>query len=385
MIPEEKLRELAVATRVDHGVKKFTGHLLFKLLLYSVIHSNKVSQRVIEAFYNSLPFQFLMKLGPHERTRHSSISERLAQVKVDFFRQLFEYVSQELAEQHGLRDEKGYVINRFDSTIVSLSSKLLHFGMSNDGKRKTGGNQLHQVKFTVGFDGSTLTDAHFHVAQNYLNENLALSEAILARKRDDQTIAVFDRGLRGRETFALLTAENVQFVTRIDAFPVHEQIVERPVPAQSASTDTLDILEDSEVYLFSSNKKVKTPLRMIVAQKKSDGKPLCFLTNLFDLPCDEVTQIYKKRWEIEVFFKFLKQELNFSHFISRTQNGIQVLFYVTLIAAMLILIYRKINHLKGFKLVKLQFVQDLENSLIRDIVLLCGGDPRKLDFLPLRR
>ncbi len=50
MIPESKLVELAAETKVDHGVKKFTGHLLFKLLLYSIIHSNKVSPRVIEAF-----------------------------------------------------------------------------------------------------------------------------------------------------------------------------------------------------------------------------------------------------------------------------------------------------------------------------------------------
>lgn len=85
LIPEEKLAELAAETQVDYRVKKFTGHLLFKLLLYSVIKSNKVSQRVIESFFNSRPFQFLVNLEAGSRTRHSTISERLAHVDVDFF------------------------------------------------------------------------------------------------------------------------------------------------------------------------------------------------------------------------------------------------------------------------------------------------------------
>ena len=153
LIPAEKLAEIAVETKVDFGVKKFTGHLLFSLLLYSVIKSAKVSQRAIEAFYNSEAFQWQMQLPPHEQTRHSSIAERLAHVKIEFFEKLFDFVVHQLATKHGETSSKTASIKRFDSTIVSLSSKLLHFGMSNDGKRKTGANELNQLKFTVGFDG----------------------------------------------------------------------------------------------------------------------------------------------------------------------------------------------------------------------------------------
>lgn len=383
LIPASKLAELSAETEVDKGVKKFTGRLFFKLLLYSIIKTDRISLRSIERFFNSRPFRFLMNLHPSERTRHTSISDRLEHIKVVFFQKLFEFVGEELAQKHGAEASKSQAIKRFDSTIVSLSSQLLHFGMSNDGKRARGANDLNQLKFTVGFDGLMVNSAQFHVAQNYLNENLALSEGILAQDSPQKGITVFDRGLRGRETFALLTEKGVQFVTRVDAFPKHEQIENRLI--SNPETPTLDLKEDLTVFLFSAKGKVKTPMRLIVGIKKSDGKPICFLTNIFGLPAEEITEIYKKRWEIEVFFKFIKQELNFSHLVSRTQNGIQVMFYLTMIAAMLILVYRKINHLKGFKHVKAQFVQDLEESLLREVILLCGGNPLKLDDFPLRR
>ena len=382
LIPSEKLKELSVETDVDKGVKKFTGHLFFKLLLFSLIKTDRISLRAIEHFYNSGVFRFEAGLHAEERTRHSTISERLEHIKVEFFEKLFEYVSKDLTLKYGLEPGKNQSIKRFDSTIVSLSSKLLHFGMSNDGGRKDGANKLNQLKFTIGFNGSTVEVAQFHAVQNYLNENKALSEAILAQDTPDHGIAVFDQGLRGRQTFALLTEKGVQFVTRMETFPKHEELKNRPI--EDTQTPSLDLVEDLEVHLFSTNGKVKSPLRLISAVQKKDDKVICFLTNIFDLTPNEITQIYKKRWDIEVFFRFLKQELNFSHLLSRTQNGIQVMFYLTMIAAMLILVYRKINDLKGFKFVKMKFVDELEGALLREIIILSGGNPQILDTYPLK-
>ena len=89
--------------------------------------------------------------------------------------------------------------------------------------------------------------------------------------------------------------------------------------------------------------------------------------------------LYKHRWEIEVFFKFLKQELNFSHLINRSENGIKVMLYCTMIAAILLLTYKELNGLKGYKIMKQKFINDLEKSLMKDFVSMCGGDPNKVD------
>jgi hypothetical protein len=384
LIPESKLNELAVSTEVDHSVKKLKGHVLFKLLLYSVIKSERVSSRVIEAFFNSRSFQFLADLPLQSKTRHSSISERLAHVEVSFFEKIYEYVVRELGSKYVAHSAQGQKIKRFDSTIVSLSSRLLHIGMSNDSKSGPGkrDNGLKQVKFTVGFDGLLPHQVDCYLEQNYLNENLALSETILNQRAPYEGITVFDRGLRGRKTFVLLCEENVKFVTRLDERLRYETI--EVLNTLLSQTETLDIQQDLKVYLFTSNTKIKQPFRLVIATNRNTGKILYFLTNIFEYSALEITEIYRKRWDIEVFFRFLKQEMNFSHLVSRNENGITVMFYLTMIAAMLVLIYRHVNQLSGYKIVKLQFVNELEFSLIKDIVTLCGGDPDRLDY-PIRR
>ncbi len=73
-----------------------------------------------------------------------------------------------------------------------------------------------------------------------------------------------------------------------------------------------------------------------------------------------------------MFFKFIKQHLSFSHLVSRNTNGIKVMLYMTLISAILLAVYKKLN---GYKIPKLKLPQELEVLLIKDIVSRCGGDP----------
>lgn len=102
---------------------------------------------------------------------------------------------------------------------------------------------------------------------------------------------------------------------------------------------------------------------------------------MFDENPHVIANLYRNRWQIEMFFRFIKQHLNFKHFVSRKLNGIRITAYVTFILAPLILVYKKLNNISGFKIAKHQFNLNLENSIIRDIVQLCGDDPSKADHL----
>lgn len=79
----------------------------------------------------------------------------------------------------------------------------------------------------------------------------------------------------------------------------------------------------------------------------------------------------------EVFFRFLKQELNLSHLVSLNQNGIQVMLYMTLILAMLLLIYKKANAI-GYKTAKRRFAMEVRNLAIAMVVVHCKGDLDRL-------
>jgi IS4 transposase len=118
------------------------------------------------------------------------------------------------------------------------------------------------------------------------------------------------------------------------------------------------------------------PFRLIIAESKSEeGKQYWFLTNDFNCSAKEIAQAYRRRWDIEVFFRFLKQELNVSHLVSLNKNGIQVILYMTLIAAMMILIYKKANNI-GNKTAKRSFATEVRDLAIAMIVVQCGGDPK---------
>ncbi len=191
-------------------------------------------------------------------------------------------------------------------------------------------------------------------------------------------ILVFDRGIQARATFDDFNENNLSFVTRLNNYTRFETIKELKVIDNE--TERLFLEKDLEVILYDKRgKKTKHFLRLIIAKEKENGEVFYFLTNSKTLTTKEVADIYKQRWEIEVFFKFIKQNLNFSHLLSRNLNGIKVIMYMTLITAILLIVYKKLNNLKGYKIPKLKFAQELEVIIIKDIVEKCGGNPNKVD------
>ena len=149
----------------------------------------------------------------------------------------------------------------------------------------------------------------------------------------------------------------------------------------------LTLIKDSKVKLYTGkpieNKKgnihyreelIETPFRLIVAKSKTEeSKAFWFITNDFELTAKEVAQAYRRRWDIEVFFRFIKQELNVSHLVSLNKNGIQVMLYMTLIVAMLVLIYKKANKI-GYKTAKRRFKMELRNLAIAMVIIKCKGN-----------
>ena len=110
-------------------------------------------------------------------------------------------------------------------------------------------------------------------------------------------------------------------------------------------------------------------------------EPLLFLTNIEGMSAIDITEIYKQRWGIETFFKFLKQHLHLKHFFSYSENGIKVMMYMTMTAALLLLYYKRQNNIAGFKIAKSKFIEELDLEIIKEIVILCGGDPSKSPLL----
>ena len=368
-IPKEKLDFLALESNVDFKAKKLDGVVLFQLLVYSMLSTKKGSLRVMEEFFSSFSFRKLASLNG-ESVRYNSISERLNSINVEFFEKLYEECCKQFSTFFTPKETDKLL--RFDSTLVSISGKLVDIGFKAGGSKGV----KKQLKFTLGLSNLPTTAKFFH-DKSYNSEDMALKEAILASTALKEKIIVFDRGIQSRGTYDQFTREPIRFVTRTKLTLSHEVLKERDV--SKARNGQIIITSDQEVNLFNTNKK-KTQgfLRLIKAYVIEQEKEIFFLTNIPDLSALEVADIYKQRWEIEVFFKFLKQELNFSHLISRNINGIKVVLYTTLITAILLTVYKKLNKLKGYKIPKLKFSHELEYNLMTEIVMFCGGEPSKL-------
>jgi len=325
----------------------------------------------MESAYESMAFKLLNGQVKSAKISFSSISERLSVIEPTYFEKLYKLC---IEQYSSVLISPKYPLIKFDSTIVALSGKLLTVGY-----QIKGGDAAHikQLKFTIGFSNLPVA-VHFFTEQIYTSENVALKEAVLAFKPTEAMIRVFDRGITSRKTYDEFIDNGIPFISRISLKSKRQTVTANHLQ-QPIQTDTLSIYSDSWVYLFGTSGRAKQPIRCIEAIRRETGEELIFVTNIKELTAQDVTMLYKHRWDIEVFFKFIKQELNFSHLINRSENGIKVMLYCTMIAAILLLAYKDFNGLKGYKIMKQKFIDSLEKSLMKDFVILCGGDPNKVD------
>jgi IS4 transposase len=214
--------------------------------------------------------------------------------------------------------------------------------------------------------------------QSQLNECLTIPQVIKDHaQKYKQQIYVFDRGVNKRSVFDELQSDTIDFVTRLNPGASYKSV--EVLEQGDRLIGDLKLLKDEIVYLYNwvNNRKTKEltkeTFRLITTENK-DGETLLFLTNLKGEKAENITALYRKRWDIEVFFRFVKQELNFSHFMSTNENGIKIILYMTLILSMLLLIYKRLNNI-GYKTAKRRFGIELDELIIALTVRFCGGDP----------
>ena len=386
-IPEALLSHLSTSTKVDHYSKVLHGKKVFYLLLYAILDNERLSQRTLEDTFNYSGFKTIFNLDESETVRRSSISERLSRIDSGYFKEIFEYMYDRFSESYSESERDKYDLIRVDSTIVSEAAGKLQEGIDHKSGKKF-------VKYSVSFDGILPTGVEIFNTQSYASEEKALPEAILKEvKRDTEhrNIYIIDRGLQSTRAMKDFSQKNVKFVIRSKENRKHKEIESLIKEGQDLDMGDNLLIKDSIVNLYTgipiNNKqgnihhreeKLENQFRLVVVKNKEQPEKIFwFITNDFELTAKEVADYYRRRWDIEVFFRFIKQELNVSHLVSLSKNGMEVMIYMTLIVAMLILIYKKANNL-GYKTAKRRFVMELRELITTIMIILSGGDPSKV-------
>jgi len=160
------------------------------------------------------------------------------------------------------------------------------------------------------------------------------SEISIARQMEFAlgTIVVVDRGYLDYTLYERWSRTGVYFVTRSHSNMVYE-VVETRVLAMRGS-----VLSDQTIKLSShyAQKRCPTTLRRVVVWNADHEREFVFLTNITHLAASTIAAIYKERWQIELFFKALKQNLKIKTFVGTSENAVQVQIWTALIAMLLL-------------------------------------------------
>lgn len=371
LIPSNTFDDLAVETKVDFQVKKLTGETMFKLILFSMLNTDKMSLRVMETFLSSAKFKLFSEQDLD--SRFNSIRDRICTINADYFEKLFDIIF--TTYNKALKEEKS--LSKADSTYISIAASLFSIGMLNG----TASYGKKHVKYSVNLKGSLPCNIKVYTEQSFVSEDFALTDLIETTNASEGAIVVFDRGLQSRKSFDNFSNKSKLFVGRGKPQNKIEVVSVLKINAKPKES-TVTITNDGIGYLSAKRGvKTKNQFRLIKAIIDSTKEEICFVTTILDLDAYLIAAFYKQRWEIELFFKFIKQNLNVKHLVSRNINGIKVMIYMTMILAILILAYKKLNKIIGYKIAKLKFEIDLDNTIIKEIVLLCGGNPAKATHL----
>jgi len=149
---------------------------------------------------------------------------------------------------------------------------------------------------------------------------------------DAGTVVVMDRGYVDYAWFGQLTAQAVFFVTRLKDNAVYRVVDRRRVPERSA------VLRDEVIELTGGAAATNCPhrLRRVEVDDPDKDGTLVFLTNHLDFGATTIAAIYKDRWQVELFFKALKQNLKIKTFVGTSANALKVQVWTALIAMLLL-------------------------------------------------
>ena len=189
------------------------------------------------------------------------------------------------------------------------------------------------------------------------------SELAIARRQQYEpgTTLTFDRGYIDFKWFNRLNESGVLFITRLKSIARYEVVEERTVPQNRG------VLSDRLVRFSAQQTKRRYPnLLRIVTIRTAEGEELSFLTNHLQLGASTVANVYKDRWQIESFFKMLKQNLRIKTFIGTTANAVWIQIWTALIA-MLLLKYLQLKARANWSFSNLVYFLRMNLFVYRDL------------------
>jgi hypothetical protein len=364
LVPWKKFNELVDEHGADDLMRDFsTRHQLISLLFAHF--SGASSLREIEAVMKSHRAR-LYHAGAkvaHRSTLSDANRIRPAQVFSGLFERMLAMAGR------GMRRQMGEAVRLIDSTSLHLA------GIGAQWARFS--SDVRGAKAHIIYDPDAGRPVYHAVTPARVNDITAAQRMPI----EAGSTYVFDLGYYDYAWWAKLDAMGCRIVTRFKTnTPLNAACAQPLTPGSPVLSDAIGFLPARQA------KSRKNPMQGAVREvvvKTETGKTLRILSNDLDAPAEEIADLYKRRWQIELFFRLLKQTLKITHFIGRSENAVRIQIAVALIAFLLLHMLQQMTKAKhGFlelvRLVRGNLMHRKDFTNLRQTQTLAPPDPRQL-------
>jgi len=210
-------------------------------------------------------------------------------------------------------------VRLIDSTTIDLCKQQFEWATFRSGKA---GVKIHTV-----YDPRANTPTFFSITTASKHDKKAAEKMPLL----DGATYVFDRAYNDYSWYYSMTLRDIRFVGRMKTTAKFEVL-------EVLRASGKGVLKDELIRLSSAKAKEDCPctLRHIRFLREEDGKELSFITNDLKRTAEEIADLYKQRWQIELFFKWIKQNLKIKRFVGTNENAVRTQIIIAMISYLLL-------------------------------------------------
>lgn len=334
LLNKSSVESRALEHKSDHYCKRFSTFQHLITMVYGVTSGCNSLRELCGGIvsYGNKISHCKFDYSPKRSTISDANKRRDCIVFEDIYDDLVKQYLPNLSDSHKqlVIDKKVYAI---DSTTIALFQPIFECVGRNpaNGKRK-GGIKSHQK---LDMQAGIPVKVYHSNAREH--DSLFIQQQGVVNKGE---VALFDKAYNNYGLFDQWNSNDTYFVTRLKN-NAKEVLLEEFDLLEATPNE---ILRDVKIALSYKDKEAEqkqVELRLVSFYHAEKNKVYYFLTNLFDLPAAQIAMLYKKRWEIELLFKKIKQNFPLQYFYGDNQNAIQIQIWCTLIALLLITIMKK--------------------------------------------
>ena len=333
LFPRAKFQQAVQFHLAEHHARGFTCWGQFVAMLFCQLGQAKSLREICNGLM-SIEGK-LKHLGIEKAPNKSTLAYANEHRPWQLYKTLFEELLGLCMQTAAGRKKKFRFKNKLqslDSTSIDLCASLFDWAKFKSTK---GAAKIHLL---LDHEGYLPCFAHITDGKSH--------DITVARtfKFQPGTIIAMDKGYVDYDWWERLTQQGVYFVTRLKKDMQWDEVESRTVPQNSS------ILKDQIIQLRTSpQRSYPMKLRVVTMWDENKKQELQFLTNHLQFGATTIARIYKERWQIEIFFKTLKQLLRVKTFVGTSANALKTQIWTALIA-ILILKYLKLKSSFGWSL-----------------------------------